>query len=395
MRAFDCVSRPRQPHSLLSSRARRLSSAADQLKAVGGDRSKLTVQYQELERSNESELASLPWKSVNEANTKGKSFEMTLHDPLTLLKGKTFLGGLLELLGDKGSSDLRVVWASADLDNFKTVNDRWSHAHGDFAIIIACRAIQRAVDEWNCKNGALGHAVAMRFGGDEIVLAIVLKGDQAQACESLLDDVHSETCRSLQQRFDFAGLDPKPIDRNGKPIAAKGPAISIGVSSALPCGAGSSTLYTKGFKRADDLLNEYKGMWKSGGTSLGAKPTEGGGVIFEDAILDAKGGEVKKHIDVLSRKGVAGKAMEEAAEALEKLSLNADNKVAIVKEGGLKPLVALLTSGTPVGKEERSAPYLTRSVGWTTQLTDPTRAHNPTQPKKHDSFSSWALRSLD
>ncbi|EOD39343.1 hypothetical protein EMIHUDRAFT_223522 [Emiliania huxleyi CCMP1516] len=253
----------------------KLSSAADQLKAVGGNRRKLTLEYQELERSNEGELASLPWKSVEEARTAGKPFEMTLHDPLTLLKGKTFLGGLLELLGDKGSSDLRVVWASADLDNFKTVNDRWSHAHGDFAIIVACRAIQRAVDEWNRKNGALGHAVAMRFGGDEIVLAIVLKGDQAQACDSLLDDVHSATCRSLQQRFDFAALDPKPIDRNGKPIEAKGPAISIGVSSALPCGAGSSTLYTKGFKRADDLLNEFKDKWKSGGTRLGAKPTEG------------------------------------------------------------------------------------------------------------------------
>ena len=36
-------------------------------------------------------------------------------------------------------------------------------------------------------------------------------------------------------------------------------------------------------------------------------------------------------------------------------------------------------------RRERSAPYLTRSVGWTTQLTDPTRADNPTQPKKHDS----------
>ncbi|EOD11104.1 hypothetical protein EMIHUDRAFT_214918 [Emiliania huxleyi CCMP1516] len=45
-------------------------------------------------------------------------------------------------------------------------------------------------------------------------------------------DVHSATCRSLQQRFDFAGLDPKPIDRNGKPIEAKGPAISIACSTS-------------------------------------------------------------------------------------------------------------------------------------------------------------------
>ena len=32
-------------------------------------------------------------------------------------------------------------------------------------------------------------------------------------------------------------------------------------------------------------------------------------------------------------------------------------------------------------RRERSAPYLTRSVGWTTQLTDPTRAQTQPNPK--------------
>ena len=55
-------------------------------------------------------------------------------------------------------------------------------------------------------------------------------------------------------------------------------------------------------------------------------------------------------------------AKENAAGALSNLSVNADNKVAIAKEGGLKPLVALLTSGTPVAKEKAVAALKNLSV---------------------------------
>ena len=96
------------------------------------------------------------------AREAGKAYEMTLHDPLTLLFSKTFLGFLLELVGSESAEGHRCVWASADLDHFKTINDYWSHAHGDFAIILACRAIAEAVERWNQKNGKVGRAVAMR-----------------------------------------------------------------------------------------------------------------------------------------------------------------------------------------------------------------------------------------
>ena len=329
-----------------------LSAVADQLKAVGGDRLKLTVQYQAAERANEEKLNRLPYEACKAATAAGMDAEMNLHDALTLLKGKNFLGFLLEAL-EKADGTHRCVWASADLDNFKTVNDRWSHAHGDFALILACRAIANACDKWNQENAKVGLAVPMRFGGDEIVLAFVLRGDaSADLCRPLLDEVHAATCKTLQDRFDFGGLNPRPTDREGKPINAKGPAISIGLSTALECGK-AGVQFEKGFKRADGLLNEYKPKWKAGEER--GKRVGGGGVIFEDDLLSAAGGEASRHISILKDAGASGKVKEKAAAALRNLSLNADNKVAIAKAGGLPPLIKLLGDGTPVGKEKAAA----------------------------------------
>ena len=46
---------------------------------------------------------------------------------------------------------------------------------------------------------------------------------------------------------------------------------------------------------------------------------------------------------------------EKAAGALQNLAVNADNKVAIAKAGGISPLVALAYDGTDVQKEKAAA----------------------------------------
>ena len=67
----------------------KLSSAADQLKAVGGVVENLTAAFMQNERANEHELAMLPYEVTRLASEAGKAYEMGLHDPLTLLKSKT------------------------------------------------------------------------------------------------------------------------------------------------------------------------------------------------------------------------------------------------------------------------------------------------------------------
>ena len=160
----------------------KLSRQADQLRVVGGDRDKLKRQDIAEEHANECALARLAHRASELAHAAGKAYEMSLHDPLTLLKSPTFFGFLLNALGGPAHSRFRCVWACAGLDLFPTVQDRWSSAHGDYALILASRAIQAEVDKWNEQHGRqVGHAVAMRLGGDTTVLVIVLRESAAAA----------------------------------------------------------------------------------------------------------------------------------------------------------------------------------------------------------------------
>ena len=327
---------------------KQLSKAADQLKAVGGNRNRLSVQHHVKERANEEALNQMPYEACEIAAAAGNAAEMCLHDALTLLKAKNFLGFLLRTLGAKSASAHRCVWAAAKIDNFKTISDRWSRAHGDFALILACHAIGEKIARWNAVNGRVGHAVAMRFGGDEIVLAIVLRGNaDIDHCRSLVNELQAAVCEKLQARFGFGSLKPPPKDRNGKKIAAKGPSLFIGVSTALPCGK-PGVQFANGFVRAADLMNEYEPKWKAD-----ERHGKDGGVIFEDDLLGDH--EAGRHIAVLKDERAVSEAREKAAAALANLAKNFENEVNIVLAGGLPPLIALLSSGTPLAQEYAAA----------------------------------------
>ena len=64
-----------------------------------------------------------------------------------------------------------VYFASADMDNFKLINDGWSYDHGDFAIIMTGLVIGEAVVAWNQRHQGVARCTAFRMGGDEVRVA--------------------------------------------------------------------------------------------------------------------------------------------------------------------------------------------------------------------------------
>ena len=138
----------------------------EQLKAVGNNPMKLTIQYQAKWDEDRAALAGLPHKAVELAEKHGDLRAINYCDKLTLLHSKEHYGLLIDLL--VGTPGCAVYWASADMDNFKLINDGWSHAHGDFAIIQTGLAIGKAVEEWNRQHEGVARCVPFRMGGDEV-----------------------------------------------------------------------------------------------------------------------------------------------------------------------------------------------------------------------------------
>lgn len=121
------------------------------------------------------------------------------HDHLTGLPNRFLLEDRLEhaldrLGRERGSLALFVV----DLDDFKSVNDRWGHAAGDAVLVEAAqriRSVLRPVD------------TVARFGGDEFVMV----------CESMDRGAAEVLCRRLTEAF-------------RRPLLVRGGSTVIGLS---------------------------------------------------------------------------------------------------------------------------------------------------------------------
>jgi diguanylate cyclase (GGDEF)-like protein/PAS domain S-box-containing protein len=82
------------------------------------------------------------------------------HDPLTGLLNRA---GLSDAIGDALRHEHPIGVVFVDLDDFKTVNDRYGHRAGDQVLVEVARRIQTVA----------GDAPAGRFGGDEFVILAV------------------------------------------------------------------------------------------------------------------------------------------------------------------------------------------------------------------------------
>lgn len=122
------------------------------------------------------------WHGVLVDVTREKHLEERLahqasHDSLTGLPNRTLFHDRVGLaLERRRSGQIAVLYI--DLDNFKTVNDRFGHASGDQVIAAAARHIRGCAGKGD---------MAARFGGDEF--ALLLEGVTVEDARALADRV--------------------------------------------------------------------------------------------------------------------------------------------------------------------------------------------------------------
>jgi two-component system cell cycle response regulator len=171
-------------------------------------------------------LARAMWCAVERHRRVNALREQSWTDPLTGLYNRRGFATLAEshlLLARRNRR--RVLLLCADLDDLKSINDRFGHEEGDRALTRAARLLRRSLRESD---------IIARFGGDEFV-ALAHDADQRSVAAVLA---------RIQSRFEAAQVaEPRPYALS----------ISVGTASMDATGASLETLLS----RADESL--YRG----------------------------------------------------------------------------------------------------------------------------------------
>jgi diguanylate cyclase (GGDEF)-like protein len=170
--------------------------------------------------------------------THGTVAAQAMQDPLTGLPNRRALDEQLNLLIATRST-MPVAIALVDLDGFKGVNDRASHADGDDVLRVVASTL---------RNTLRGGDLVSRYGGDEFVA--LLPGAPLTAAEAALN-------RAVRAVADL------PLD------LSRGVTLSVGVVAVRPNETQSAVL-----ARADAAMYLAK---RSGGNSVITEPSAPGG----------------------------------------------------------------------------------------------------------------------
>ncbi|MCW3475706.1 PleD family two-component system response regulator [Limobrevibacterium gyesilva] len=157
----------------------------------------------------------------------GHALEMALTDPLTGFYNQRYLmRHLRSLIGAGQPNGIAVMMI--DVDNFKSVNDRWGHPVGDQALRSIAEALRRRIRVFD--------SIA-RYGGEEFVVVMPGTGPQEAA-------IAAERLRSAIAELPFA---PEP-----------GIAHALSVSIGVSCSNGEPVTAEQLLHAADQALYQAK-----------------------------------------------------------------------------------------------------------------------------------------
>jgi diguanylate cyclase (GGDEF)-like protein len=153
--------------------------------------------------------------------------ERATHDPLTGLPNRFLLEDRLHVALDRlARRPGSVALFGVDLDDFKSVNDRWGHAAGDLVLIEAGRRLQSVLRPED--------SVA-RVGGDEFVL--------------LCEGIDRAAATELTTRLEASFREPFPVD---------GEACTVGLSIGVVVADGPGMTAERLLSAADEQMYLHK-----------------------------------------------------------------------------------------------------------------------------------------
>lgn len=205
--------------------------AIKQLKDMNENRTQaLSVKFEVERLQQEQEIYHL--KNIELARAVEQLEELSTRDSLTSLYNRRYLDTHLNSVFNEASlakEPLSVILA--DIDNFKHINDQFSHAIGDEVIKTVAQIFKVSI---------LGVDIAARFGGEEFV--IVCNGTKLEQAKTV-----AERLRKNVEGYDWSSIQPDLVVT-----------ISLGVCADMTLGN-----YEKMLAVADKALYQAKRTGKN------------------------------------------------------------------------------------------------------------------------------------
>lgn len=179
-------------------------SFSEEVQTEGGGETRWVSFRIKFERHEDNWVAGGILSDISERKeSEAKTLYFAHHDFLTGIYNRMYLMKLAEeLIHAAQESGERLSFLYVDLDNFKRINDTYTHEKGDEALKAVVSAIDGLIPEGS---------VFARVGGDEFVLAIHERYNAEYLCDTILNEISKIRVNALKVGASI-GIAVFPVD---------------------------------------------------------------------------------------------------------------------------------------------------------------------------------------